>query len=554
MPVVLVLGYGLALADVFTEAALKSGYDVAIVARDGAKLQRVQDSYAEKGKKVIGFPFDLSDSVGVIGLVNRVWEIMGGIDACLYNPTVTVAYTSTPEEFSKAANINITSVHTSFSALLPLWRGRGTGGIFMLSGGGLGDDGAKGAAYGLQFGAAAKAYFRNFAESTHATFVSEGIYTVCWKVSSLVFGGTTIPDSWNANPDEAIAFRAKLLSTFSATLSGATKATWQPVVTITADQPVKAIQFSAFSSDLKNLKLTTISKPRASPGNVVVKVKAAAANPLDTKVISGHMNAFMTIPLPFTPGYDFSGIIEEVAEGDPFSVGEEVFCGFPPNAGAFAEFISVPVSVLSRKPPTVSHELAAGLGCVGTTAYQICFLSANIQAGSRVLILGGSSAVGSIAIQLAKSRGAWVATTASTRNVAYTSQFGPDKIVDYKVAQYELDPELKDLDAVIDTVGAPGDFAKVQSNGVLKSTGAFVSIANVEVGFDPKGHAPLSFASFYFLQQNSAQQDELVALVASGKLKVVIDKSLPFGEKEAQELLTYQESGQSRGKNVLVFK
>jgi len=237
MPVVLVLGYGLALADVFTEAALRSGFDVAIVARDGAKLQRTHDSYAEKGKKVIGFPFDLSDSVGVIGLVNQVWETMGGIDVCLYNPTVSVAYTSTPEEFSTAANINITSVHTSFSALLPLWRARGTGGTFMLSGGALGDDGSKGAAYGLQFGAAAKAYFRNFAESTHATFVSEGIYTVCWKVSSLIFGGSTIPDAWNANPDEATAFRAKLLATFSAALSGATKATWQPVVTVTADPP-----------------------------------------------------------------------------------------------------------------------------------------------------------------------------------------------------------------------------------------------------------------------------------------------------------------------------
>ncbi len=147
------------------EAALSSGYDVAIVARDGAKLQKAQDNYAKKGQKVVSFPYDLSDFAGLPALINRVWETMGGIDVCHYNPTVTVGYTSTAEEFVKAVNINVTSVHTSFGALLPLWRARSTGGTFMLSGGSLGDNGANSVGYGLQFGAAAKAYFQNFAEA-----------------------------------------------------------------------------------------------------------------------------------------------------------------------------------------------------------------------------------------------------------------------------------------------------------------------------------------------------------------------------------------------------
>lgn len=143
---------------------MRSGYDVAIVARNAEKLQKTQDQYAAQGKKVIGFPFDLSDSAAIPGLINKVWETMGGIDACLYNSSRSAPYTATTEEFVATVNLNITSLHIAFGALLPLWRLRGTGGSFMMSGGGFAENGAYSVPYGMQLGAATKSYMKNFAQ------------------------------------------------------------------------------------------------------------------------------------------------------------------------------------------------------------------------------------------------------------------------------------------------------------------------------------------------------------------------------------------------------
>ncbi len=118
---------------------------------------------------------------------------------------------------------------------------------------------------------------------------------------------------------------------------------------------------------------------------------------------------------PFVPGYDFSGVIESVSDDvTDFSAGDEVFsCHFGKGvhadefgnaAGAFAEYILMPVAQLSRKPTSVTHDQAAALACVGTTAER-AMQQAKVAAGHKVLVLGGSTAVGSLAIQLAKQRG-----------------------------------------------------------------------------------------------------------------------------------------------------
>ena len=201
----------------------------------------------------------------------------------------------------------------------------------------------------------------------------------------------------------------------------------------------------------------------------------------------------------------------------------------------------------------MTFEQAAALALVGTTAHQCVHKISKVAPGSRILILGGASAVGSIAIQLAKARGAWVATTCSSRTMEYVSQFKPDLIVNYREQKWEDNSELKNLDALIDTIGETDGFSKTKDNGVVKSTGVFVSIANFDAGFDPSAHAPLSFAAFYCLCNEKADQDELADMVAKGTLKVLIDKSVRFNEKEVRELVEYQRNGQSTGKNVIVF-
>eukprot|EP00603_Paraphysomonas_imperforata_P008685 CAMPEP_0114429646 /NCGR_PEP_ID=MMETSP0103-20121206/9604_1 /TAXON_ID=37642 ORGANISM="Paraphysomonas imperforata, Strain PA2" /NCGR_SAMPLE_ID=MMETSP0103 /ASSEMBLY_ACC=CAM_ASM_000201 /LENGTH=337 /DNA_ID=CAMNT_0001599011 /DNA_START=59 /DNA_END=1072 /DNA_ORIENTATION=- len=337
---------------------------------------------------------------------------------------------------------------------------------------------------------------------------------------------------------------------------------------------MKAIQYTENTSSYDDLHTVDVERPTSSPGIAVVKVMVSSANPIDFKVMQGHLKAAgWAMPFPFTIGYDFAGIVESVDEADAssFAVGDEVFAvnwgqhkhdeGDLPVGGAFAEFIRIPTSKLSKKPPGVSFEEAAAVALVGTTAYQILFDCAQVKEGSKVLILGGASAVGALAVQLAKARGAWVATTCSSRTMEYTSQFGADKIINYRETKWEDDSELKNIDAVVDTVGEAGAFGKSKDNGVVAEGGVFVSIASFDAGIDPSAHAPrLSFGAFYCLKNSPAVQDELAGMIANGKLKVCIDKSFPFngGEGDAQasgarELLAYQEGGTSCGKNLLTF-
>lgn len=327
---------------------------------------------------------------------------------------------------------------------------------------------------------------------------------------------------------------------------------------------MRALQYNSNTDDMNCLMEVQVDKPTAKPGYLVVKVKAASVNPIDYKVMGGYLKgAGWSMPLPFTMGYDFSGVVDEAGEGSGFAVGDEVFAvnwgnhkhdeNEQPVGGAFAEYICVPTSKVSRKPANVSFEQAAAVALVGTTAHQCVNKISKVTSGSHILVLGGSSGVGSVAIQLAKAKGASVATTCSSRTFNYVAQFEPDLILDYHAQQWEKNPVIKDLDAVIDTVGEANGFSRARENGTVKSDGVFVSIADFEAGVDPSAHPPLSFAAFYCLCNDTNVQDELAEMLAKGTLQIPIDKSVKFNEKEVRELLEYQRSGQSMGKNVIVF-
>ena len=280
---------------------------------------------------------------------------------------------------------------------------------------------------------------------------------------------------------------------------------------------MRAIRISDFSSEYdKTLSLEEVEKPTPSPGFAVVAIKAASGNPVDFKVLQGYLKDTWECPLPMTVGYDFSGIVDCLDDADigasKFKVGDEVFAvnwGVNQHkpveegatvGGAFAEYIKVPLRMLSRKPSTITHKQAAAIALVGTTAHQALFDCLQVGKGSKVLILGGPTAVGSIAIQLAKDAGAWVATTASTRNLEYVSQFKPDLVVNYREEDWSKDrPELQEIDAVFDAVGEKDAFARAVTNGkVVKEGGSFVSIASPDAGVDPVAHQPrIEYGSFF---------------------------------------------------------
>lgn len=220
-----------------------------------------------------------------------------------------------------------------------------------------------------------------------------------------------------------------------------------------------------------------------------------------------------------------------------------------PVGGAFAEYILVPLVKLTHKPASVSFHAAASVPLAGLTAYQVLHDCAKVTAGSRVLILGGSSVVGLIAIQLAKRAGAWVVTTASTRNIAFVRQFGADKIINYQESKWESYEETLGVDVVIDAVGDKDSFQRMKS--IVKPTGVYVSIANFDAGSDPLGHPPMTWCAKYGVCQQTEQLTQLVALLESGDIKIPIHKEFPLTLSGVRDIFAEVEAGKSTGKNIL---
>ena len=289
------------------------------------------------------------------------------------------------------------------------------------------------------------------------------------------------------------------------------------------------------------------------------------------------------MPCPFVPGYDFAGIISSLHPLDENSaattglrVGERV-CGVNfgaarhdepgcPVGGAFAEYMAVPLSKLSRLPDELSFSSAAGIGLAGCTAYQMLFDIAKIKAGDRILILGGATSVGMIAIQLAKSAGAWVAATCSARGEDFLRSLAllPDEILPYQATDSQPSPSLKaedrwdvrdsckDLHAVLDIVGEAGTFAKVKAAGMVRQGGVFMSLSSFEVGFQPQPHLPaFSWAAKYGYSQSTSQQNEVLALLAKKKIKLPIHTTYPFTTEGVQAMFQQVDGMKSLGKNIL---
>jgi NADPH2:quinone reductase len=328
---------------------------------------------------------------------------------------------------------------------------------------------------------------------------------------------------------------------------------------------MKSAQIAEFRADLMAVELQVAPWPVAVAGTVVVKVVAAAANPVDCAVLAGYLEGTWNTPLPFVVGYDFSGTVVEVGAGvDGFVAGDDVFAvnwgtdhrghgagtDGEPVGGAFAEFISISATKLSKKPAGVSHEQAAAVALVGTTAMQ-ALQRIGASSNKTVMVLGGSGAVGIVAVQLAKLQGATVIATCSPRTASFVETLGADRVIDYTTGPWFEDPELLSakVDAVFDTVGVDGTFAG--SKAILRDAGSFLSIANMEVGFDPNAHAPLSFASHFGLANDSKIQDEMASLLEDGKLRLPIDAEFPFTREGVTALLRKQQGGKSIGKNIL---
>lgn len=222
--------------------------------------------------------------------------------------------------------------------------------------------------------------------------------------------------------------------------------------------------------------MVDVEKPKIEAGKVLVKVYASSINPFDGMVAKGYVAKMMAhMSMPFTLGGDIAGVVAEVGEGvTDFTVGNKVYgqaIVLTGATGAFAEYALVSPSQIAKMPKNIDFNESASAVLVGVSAVQALIEHMNLQASQKILIHGGAGGIGTIAIQIAKSIGAFVATTATGDGIDYVKKLGADEVINYKSqAFYEI---LSDYDAVFDTVGG-----EVYANSfkVLKRGGTIVSM------------------------------------------------------------------------------
>lgn len=308
---------------------------------------------------------------------------------------------------------------------------------------------------------------------------------------------------------------------------------------------MRAAQIDAYG-DSTNVRINEIAVPKPTASQVLVEVKAASLNPFDTTIRSGAMKDAISLTFPVTLGGDIAGIVTEIgADVTILSPGDRVYGQanvVAGNSGAFADFAVTDAAQLAPMPASATFEEAASLALVGVSALQALAEHLNLQNGQRVFIHGGAGGIGSIAIQIARSIGAYVATTAKAVDADYVKSLGADEVVDYETTDFTS--VLHDFDAVFDTVGRD-DFAK--SLRVLKRGGTAVSMIA-----PPDTELAAELGVEALMQQTHVTTErlaKLAQLIENGEVKPQI--AATYSLEQIVEAFTERETGHSRGKIVI---
>ncbi len=312
---------------------------------------------------------------------------------------------------------------------------------------------------------------------------------------------------------------------------------------------MKAAQIKKYgSSEVVEIN-NNAPKPAVSEGHLLIEVYAAGINPVDWKIREGYMAQMLPLKFPATLGGDFSGVVVEVGGGvSGFKKGDEVYgqaSALRGGSGSFAEFVLADIKVTARKPKNIGHVEAAALPLTGVSAWQALVDHIGLSRGKKILIHGGAGGIGTMAIQLAKYLGAYVATTAGEKDLQYVRELGADEAIDYKNQSFQ--DMLNNFDAVFDTVG--GDTYE-KSFKVLRKGGIIVSMLEQPNQELMKRYGVNAIGQF--TQVNSERLSRVAELAEKGVIKMHVDKIFPLDK--AREALDFLQTGHPRGKVVLKIK
>ena len=304
---------------------------------------------------------------------------------------------------------------------------------------------------------------------------------------------------------------------------------------------MKAVKINEYG-DGSVLDYADVERPAPKANEVLVKVHVAAVNPVDWKIRDG-LGEIFGLKFPIILGCEIAGTIEEVGgDVESFNKGDAVYGYIGTHIGGYAEYAVAKAEEIALKPESLDFENTAAVALGALVSRQAMFDLANLQSGQKVLITGASGSVGSMAVQLAKAKGAFVIGTASGKNEEFVRSLGADEFIDYTKQKFE--EIVKDVDVVFDTVG--GDTLE-RAFQTLKKGGFLVT--TVQPPMEEKAKEFGVKAVMVEAQPSAQQLAEINQLISEGKLKTHVGTVLPLAEvKKAHEL---SKSGRAFGKIVL---
>ncbi|MFE1271146.1 NADP-dependent oxidoreductase [Streptomyces sp. NPDC058758] len=299
---------------------------------------------------------------------------------------------------------------------------------------------------------------------------------------------------------------------------------------------MKAISYRRYGGP-EVLEYGELPDPKVGPDEVLVRVRAAAVNPVDWKAQAGHLDGMIDAVFPVVPGWDVSGVVvrpgvsvTEWAEGDEvMGYVREDFLAH----GTFAEYVAAPLRTLARKPRSHSFEEAAALPLAGLTAYQSLRTALSVREGETVLVLAAAGGVGSMAVQIARHLGCRVLGAVRESGRERVAELGGEPVLfderTFTAQVRELAPQ--GVDAVLDTLGGP---FLPRAAGLLATGGRIASIADAEV---------LALGGrYYWVRPDAADLAALADLVDEGVLDVRVAKTFPL-ERAADAQRAHAEGG-----------
>lgn len=331
---------------------------------------------------------------------------------------------------------------------------------------------------------------------------------------------------------------------------------------------MKAAILTHYDKNGTNLEIRDVPLPVLEDDEVLVRVKAAAVNPLDNMIIHGEVKLIVPYKMPLIMGNEFSGIVEKTGKNTTrFKVGDKVYGRMPlKKIGAFAQYAAIEESALALMPDYLSFEEAASIPLTALTAMQ-AFEIMQVKSGESIFISGGTGSLGAMAIPIAKSLGLHVYTNGSKENEERVRKLGAERFIDYKKENYV--DVLTNVDHVLDTLGdreLPNEFK------VLKKGGNLVSLRGLPNGRFAKRNKMSLFKQILFqiagrkydkMAAKNKQTYDFIFVHEDGKqldrINQIFNKTHPietsidtiFSLDQINEALNKVRNGKSKGKTII---